>query len=640
MKNSNIYKIAALSIFTTFISCKDFEEINIDPLAANIDQVQTEYFINNSIIGTQQNPHIAERVFILYWKAAGRMDRINTLPIGVSNDDWTRDYYDYLAGWQTNVNTAIKVAENLEKQGKAEDYVKNLKQVARIWRVYLLSEGVDNFGPYPISKFDGSNPEFSSVEEVYKFMLKELKEASETMIDNVNVEDRVAKLDPAYRYDFDKWKRYANSMRMRLSMRISEVSPDIAKQNFEDAAKSNKFIESLSQNFQVEEKPGWSDLTGVMSREWNNQYLSSTANNLYIGLGGIKSSELLSNYSQDLKNYIKPENYLGVKYDKHFATKTNDPSAGFWFDGLHYSMDPRAYKAYPIPGNFEDPQFNYYPSWSKKNVTETKRTLINVEDKKVLKEINAKYTWNTYSLGDWGEKAAINNLFGWPGTLPRLVTKFRDSSAKRIFFASWETYFLIAEASLKGWSVPIEGKTAYEKGIKESFEYWGTLPYYDKYIASDSYNKNGTSVKWEHTTEPSPINMDYMDGYSNQSKTVIYEYPKNKLYKNGTIKNDQLTKIITQKFIAQLPWLPLETWSDHRRLGLPFFDNPAIEQPLPGIPTLNDNNYKESKIEFFPQRLPYPSNLKNNVPKSYRQAVELLGGEDNVHTPLWWAKKK
>ncbi|MGQ1936433.1 SusD/RagB family nutrient-binding outer membrane lipoprotein, partial [Ornithobacterium rhinotracheale] len=386
----------------------DFEEINIDPLAANIDQVQTEYFINNSIIGTQQNPHIAERVFILYWKAAGRMDRINTLPIGVSNDDWTRDYYDYLAGWQTNVNTAIKVAENLEKQGKAEDYVKNLKQVARIWRVYLLSEGVDNFGPYPISKFDGSNPEFSSVEEVYKFMLKELKEASETMIDNVNVEDRVAKLDPAYRYDFDKWKRYANSMRMRLSMRISEVSPDIAKQNFEDAAKSNKFIESLSQNFQVEEKPGWSDLTGVMSREWNNQYLSSTANNLYIGLGGIKSSELLSNYSQDLKNYIKPENYLGVKYDKHFATKTNDPSAGFWFDGLHYSMDPRAYKAYPIPGNFEDPQFNYYPSWSKKNVTETKRTLINVEDKKVLKEINAKYTWNTYSLGDWGEKAAIN----------------------------------------------------------------------------------------------------------------------------------------------------------------------------------------------------------------------------------------
>lgn len=112
------------------------------------------------------------------------------------------------------------------------------------------------------------------------------------------------------------------------------------------------------------------------------------------------------------------------------------------------------------------------------------------------------------------------------GTLPRLVTKFRDSSAKRIFFASWETYFLIAEASLKGWSVPIEGKTAYEKGIKESFEYWGTLPYYDKYIASDSYNKNGTSVKWEHTTEPSPINMDYMDGYSNQSKTVIYEYPK------------------------------------------------------------------------------------------------------------------
>lgn len=31
-----------------------------------------------------------------------------------------------------------------------------------------------------------------------------------------------------------------------------------------------------------------------------------------------------------------------------------------------------------------------------------------------------------------------------------------------------------------------------------------------------------------------------------------------------------MTKIFTQKYIAQVPWLPEEVWSDHRRIGLPF----------------------------------------------------------------------
>ena len=43
------------------VACADFDELNQDPRAANSDQVQVEYFINNSIIGAQQDPHVAER---------------------------------------------------------------------------------------------------------------------------------------------------------------------------------------------------------------------------------------------------------------------------------------------------------------------------------------------------------------------------------------------------------------------------------------------------------------------------------------------------------------------------------------------------------------------------------------------------
>ncbi|HMR16785.1 MAG TPA: hypothetical protein PKD13_09930, partial [Mariniflexile sp.] len=48
-------------VLLAFLSCSQFEDINVDPVAASADQVQIEYFINSSIGGAQQNPHIAER---------------------------------------------------------------------------------------------------------------------------------------------------------------------------------------------------------------------------------------------------------------------------------------------------------------------------------------------------------------------------------------------------------------------------------------------------------------------------------------------------------------------------------------------------------------------------------------------------
>ena len=46
-----------------------------------------------------------------------------------------------------------------------------------------------------------------------------------------------------------------------------------------------------------------------------------------------------------------------------------------------------------------------------------------------------------------------------------------------------------------------------------------------------------------------------------------------------------------------------------------------------------------NQIKFFLQRLRYPSSLKNADQDGYNQAVSLLGGPDEVLTPLWWAKQ-
>lgn len=43
-----------------------------------------------------------------------------------------------------------------------------------------------------------------------------------------------------------------------------------------------------------------------------------------------------------VSNNIKAADWLGVRYENHIATKTNNPMAGYWFDGLPHSIDPRA----------------------------------------------------------------------------------------------------------------------------------------------------------------------------------------------------------------------------------------------------------------------------------------------------------
>lgn len=634
MKNILKKSSLALAMIAMLGSCDDFEEINQSPTAATSDQVQVEYFINNSIIGAQMNPDVAERSFVLYWKTAAHQMLSTGISGGSYNDGWSSAYYNSSASWLNHINTAIQVADEKAAKGDVMPYTGNLKQVARIWRAYLMSELADNFGPIAIDAFQGTNPQFNDLKSAYYFMLAELKDASAKLDVSVTNPDILKKGDPAYGYDYKKWRKYANSMRLRLAMRLSEVDPAKAKAEFEAAA-SGDLLTNATDIFQVQERPGWDDLTGVMSREWNAQILSVTLNNLYIGLGGVKSTDQLAS---SFHASVKPADYIGQKYADHFTMKTNEPAAGYWLDGLPNMIDPRAYKAFIIPGDFGNANFSAYPSWDSSAKTTTNNLLSPTGA--VVKAIDGKNTWNAFAVGNWGPMASMNQVRASNGSMPRLSQEFRASTSKRIFFAPWETYFLLAEASVRGWAVPMSGKAAYEEGIKANFAYWGVSSHLGAYLTSNNYNRAGTSVNWNHTTEPpTSVAMNYVDGYTGTPGVATILYPKNDIYKNGAVKNDLLAKIITQKYIAQTPWLPLEAWNDHRRLGLPFFENPSVEQPNVNLPALTTANFMTNQVGFFPQRLRYTSGLRNSNPAGYAQAVGFLGGADDVFTPLWWAKR-
>lgn len=645
MKKFNIFLLLCTGMLGV-TSCSDFEEINENPKEAQIDQTQAYYALNKSILDAQQGPHEAERIFVYNWKSAARFHHMNFFATGTYSDDYNNDYHNSrISAWMKSATLAMNLADAQIASGNVIgerlEFVQNVKQVARIWYAYLTSEYVDNFGVAPIGMEFGEVPEFKSCQDVYYFMLDELKDAASLINPAITPTSNEKRGDPAYEFDFNKWIRYANSMRLRLAMRLSEVDAAKAREEF-NAVDKNMLISSAADVFKVEEKDVWDNLAGVMSRSWNQQCISMAIFNLMTNLGGIESSKQLTD--DRYQPYFKDANYLGLYLPDHFSEYSDNPSKQFWMDGIPNSVDPRAFKLYFLPGDKDASNYTTYADGQTEMHNKlNERALISLtNDKDTLVYINADYSWNGVPNGYGGPKYSKNKLLNekiW-GAYPSIGDQYRRSQNHRVFFGDWETWFLLAEGALKGWNAGVDAKTAYENGIRASFVYNECTEFYNDYIASETYNRVGTSVSFDHTAEPpATVEMDYINGYTKVAGKFQYKYPEASKTLYGKALNDKLSKIITQKYIAQMPYLPLEAWSDFRRLGLPFLEIPSAEEPLTQMPDWNINVWKTGqKVTLYPQRLRFPTSLQNADPSGYAKAIELLGGADHTLTPIWWAK--
>ena len=632
---------AALVGVTT--SCDDFEEINVDPSVAGVEVVKPYYALNAAIVNAQQDPHIHERIFVYNWASAARIaGEMGFLSLGRYSDSYNHDYLNsYITDWIKRASLAIDLVDEQSASLTSDHdiaFYKNVKSFARIWRACLVAEFVNNFGPYPLDAFQGETPNFSSEKDCFDFILAELKEAASQIDTSIEPTGTEAKSDPAYGFNAAQWQKVGNTVRMRYAMQLSVVDPAKAQSEFEDAARG-PIITSLDDMFKVKEYDQWNAWAGVYSRSWDYTVLSSTMSNILVGLGGIPVAE----QRPDLAEYTKDMNYLGMKFDQHYAGNTDNPTKQFWMDGIPANIDPRGLKVWMIPNDTKAANFQ-----DKGSVSNHANFAMLDKDGKPQVALDAQFTWNYYPAGQrqaWSEKFAKNQVLNgnYDATAVLLGKQYRDASGYRIWVAPWETQFLLAEAALYGWNVGVSAQAAYEAGVKVSFEYHGVSQFVDAYLNSEDYNRVGTSVKFTHTTEPTNMTVNYVDGYTNEAKTMTYQYPDaSKILYKGKKLNDQLTKIITQKYIAQTPYGALEMWTDHRRLGLPFFDIPANEAIFTGTDMENSwstTTYQSGqKQTIYPQRLRYPTSLRNADPNGYATAIQLLGGEDVTITPLWWAQ--
>jgi len=215
------------------VSCGDrFEEINTNPNQPNVtnpDFLWTEAVVVGS--GQFATGVHTEIWTLMEWTMM--MGDLNGYPVGGDpyaysgdwNDELWIEWYSRLLG---PVNEIIRLTQN-------DPFLVNKYAIARIWRVWAFHRITDLWGDVPYSEaLQGANPgdqailtpAYDAQSAIYLDLLNELKEAEAAInLDNPGF----GSADPIYSGDLDLWRKFANTLRLRLALRISNADPASAQ---------------------------------------------------------------------------------------------------------------------------------------------------------------------------------------------------------------------------------------------------------------------------------------------------------------------------------------------------------------------------------------------------------------------------
>lgn len=226
-------------------SCtRDFERYNTNPDALNDNQTIS---ILSSAIGPMEqniysNYQTAQNLnadgFSGYMMSPtpfnGGQNNLNYFMIDLWDKNAFNDAYTLIMG------PVQKMAE-IGVDTKAPE----VWAVALLIQIDAMDRTTDRFGPIPYSKAGSSltSIPYDSQEDIYNSFFKQLDTATSNLQTYVasNPDPSTSILkggDLIYNGDYSKWLKFANSLRLRLAMRIVKINPTLARQQAEIALKA------------------------------------------------------------------------------------------------------------------------------------------------------------------------------------------------------------------------------------------------------------------------------------------------------------------------------------------------------------------------------------------------------------------
>ena len=248
--NKQIFFLVGLIGALAFTGCrKDFEEINTNPNEPTA--VSTGFLLTSAQKATM------DRVYDSFW---GSRRGMQTAQYWSSNQYSNESRYQYrdatannawasfYAGPLQDLQTIIDLNSG-DNAGDYAGYGDNANQiaVAKILQAWIYQHLTDAFGDIPMSQalqgVSNTTPAYDSQASVYASLITMLDEAMDGMTSGAGPQG-----DQIYGGNMDQWTKLANSLKLRVAMRMSDVNAEAAQTAAEAALSSGMIIAGNEDN--------------------------------------------------------------------------------------------------------------------------------------------------------------------------------------------------------------------------------------------------------------------------------------------------------------------------------------------------------------------------------------------------------
>lgn len=288
-----IIKYLVVAVLISCLSCTDdFEKINTNPHGVSEESLRQ---MNNHIGGEfqpmflnvfnatpawnyQLQQGLIGDVYSGYMTPptpfAGNINNMTyALVDGWNGFPWS-DAYGNIMPQANNVKEAVEKAE--DPSGNKFIYIANIIKVTAMHRVS------DIYGPIRYTKFDdlATTGEYDSQEVAYKAFFNDLGAAIDGLEEFVG-EPQFADFDISnLNGDIASWRKFANSLRLRLAIRVSKIDPTLAKTQGELALNSNA---GLMEDTDMVINTGFPHPITVISGSWGDIRMGAEMESILTG---------------------------------------------------------------------------------------------------------------------------------------------------------------------------------------------------------------------------------------------------------------------------------------------------------------------------------------------------------------------
>ncbi len=465
MKKFLVYMACATAAVMGSTSCSDFGDVNVDPEHLNEGNIPAELLFTNGqhqmlgsdwdvwrngcIYSGQWMKHIASPST---WSTQAKyhwQDDYSSAYWGIYNGDSRgalRDMKDAVEAWQ-------------EDPTHQTDY-----QIARIMFAYGMHRMTDLYGDIPYSQAVQpdlySYPQYDTQQSIYLDLLKELNEA-QAALDGAPTATMTS-ADNFYQGDPAKWRKFANSLMLRIAMRMSKVDPATAQQWVQTAV-SNGLFESNEDNCILMHAGG--SVADDSSEPYAKIFAEADRGAFFLNVFFVDMLKATNDPRLALIGTVCEDPTIPYQSGSDFQYGNSDPAIQQGLpDGVSDSPNSPWYIG------------KYYPEYIDPN-----------EEGEFSSYYKSRYsTINRYTYSD--------------PTGPTFVCTYA------------QTQLLLAEAAVRGW-VSGNAQTYYENGVRAAMQQFSQFPngtaLYNQYLTSAAIDQYLTENPFDSANALKQINTQY-----------------------------------------------------------------------------------------------------------------------------------